>query len=451
MSSLNLISLIITLFSSCCYGLTDFYDVKNNQVLQTCAYVSNSENFLQRFFYTQEPLIKLKLTETQGVDQQCEVYTLIMGGEDMKKVTIGLNPYYKVCDEYALSNGYCEHESDEDHLKKQLLSDLIDSNSFSYPIESFMLKLNGQSPDDENHIYKLDKSSIYCIMFLTTTIPESQESLRIEVDWQQSFGKLLVSDFNRMFSSLYFSIIYFIVGIYLLISIYYKIQKEKTSISIDSIKFKKFTFQYKFIIFHFGTSLTYFFTMLNYLILNKFGYGTDSIIVPISNLFSLISTTFITVWLIYNLMLFSAGAWFGGLKNSSLKLYISRIFSIVLILEMLLFDMETSNIYSLIGDSKRDFLSILIYIEFLIIFIISIFWSIFTSFNIKDRKLKNLFYISIGLLTFSFSIVLFGAHIFSATAQSASIAYSIEFVFALIITLLWNNVIIENNEIVLPK
>ncbi|KAG0675359.1 hypothetical protein C6P40_001537 [Pichia californica] len=440
----NSVFILLSCFISSCIALTDYYTIKNNEVLQTCAYVSNSDSFFQKFFYVQEPSIKIHLNGKEGVDEPFEVYTLIMGGEDMNKVTIGLNPYVKICDEFASVNGFCQHESDEIHLKKQTLPELIDSDSFTFPIESFMLNTKN---NEEDHIYTLDKSSVYCIMFLTSTLPQSEENLLIEVDWKQSFGKLLVSDFTRMFNSLYFTLLYSFIGIYLLISVYFKIKNDNTSISLDSIKYKKYLLQYKFIIFHWGTALIYFATMINYLILNKFGYSTNSIILPISNLICLSLTTILTVWVIYNLMLMSAGAWFGGLKNSNLKYNIAKFTSIALILEMLIYDMETASIYSLIGPSKRDFLSIIIYIEYLIIYIISIIWAILTSYNIKEKKLKNIFYITIGLLTFCFAIILFGAHIFSSTVQSSTLAYTIEFVFSLIITLLWNNVIIENNEI----
>lgn len=435
---------LVTLFASVCLALTDRYSIENNKVLQTCAYVSNSDTFLQSFFRSKEPYIKILLPKEDNPDEKVEVYTLIMGGEDMTKVTIGLNPYYKVCDEYALAGGFCQHESDESHSKKLSLPDLIDANTFSYPIESFML---GSS--DEGHVYNLEKSSIYCIMFLTSTIPEGRENLTVEVEWVQSFGKLLVSDFNRLFTSLYLALAYTAVGVYLFVSIYLKVQNDKTSISLDSLKYKKYTLQYKFLIYHLGMAFLYMVTMVHYLVLNNYGYNTSSIVVPLSNLISLSLTTLLTVWLIYNLMLFSAGAWFGGLKNSSLKLYVARFFALVLVFEMLVYDVETSSIYSLIGDTPIDFLSIIIYIEFIIIFVLCIAWAILTSFSIKDSKLKNSFYVTIALLTIAFSTVIFGAYIFSATAQASAVAYIIEFIFAVIVTLIWNNVVIENYEIVL--
>ena len=435
-------ALLVTLYASVCLALTDSYSIENDKVLQTCAYVSNSDTFLQKFFYAHEPSINIHFPKQNGVEN-VEIYTLIMGGEDMNEVTINLNPYYKVCDEQALANGYCQHEPDEIHYKKKTLPDLIDSNSFSYPIESFML-----SSSEEDHVYKLSKSSIYCVRFLTSSIPEGHAGLNVEIDWVQSFGLLLVSDFSRMFTSLYFFLAYGALGAYVFVSTYFKIQKDKTSISLDSLKYKKYTLQYKFLIFHWGSAFLYLVTMIHYLVLNKYGYITDSIIVPFSNLIALSLTTLLTVWMIYNLMLFAAGAWFSGLKNSSLKLYVARFVAIVLVFEMLIYDMETSSIYSLIGEAPTDFLSIVIYFEFLGIFVLGLAWAILTSFTIKDSKLKNTFYLTIVLLTIIFSTVIFGAYIFSATAQASAIAYAIEFVFSLIVTLLWNNVVIENNEIV---
>lgn len=435
-------ALVATLYASACVALSDTYTIGNDKVLQTCAYVSNSENFLQRLFYSQEPSINIHFPK-QNEAENVEVYTLIMGGEDMNKVTIGMNPYFKVCDEYALAGGFCQHESDETHYKKKTLPELIDSNSFGYPIESFMLSSSG-----DDHVYKLTKSSVYCVMFLTSSIPEGHAELTVEIDWVQSFGSLLVSDFDRMSTSLYFFLAYGALGAFVFVSTYLKIQNDKTSVSLDHLKYKKYTLQYKFLIFHWGSAVLYLVTMIHYIALNKYGYITNSIIVPFSNLAALSLTTLLSVWMIYNLMLFSAGAWFGGLKNSSLKLYAARFIAIVLVFEMLVFDVETSSIYSLIGEAPTDFLSVVIYFEFIAIFLLGLVWAISTSFTIKDSKLKNTFYLSILLLTIVFSTVIFGAYIFSSTAQASAVAYSIEFIFSLIFTLLWNNVVVENNEIV---
>jgi hypothetical protein len=429
-------------------ALIDYYSLNNNKVLQTCAYVSNSEDSIQKWFRNNDPYIKIHFPTIENLEKKIEVYTLIMGGDDMKKVTIGLNPYYKICDELALSNKFCEHETDEIHLKKNSLADLINLNSFNYPIESFMLS----TLDENDHIYQLDKSGIYCIMFLTSEIPENLESLNIEVDWIQSYGKLLISDFSRMFSSVIFSIIYFLIAIILSILIYKKIQidDKKTSITIDNLKFKKYTLQFKFILFYWCYGIVYLSNALNYLTLNKFGYSTISIFVPLTNLISLISSTLITIWLIYNLMLFSAGAWFdNGFKNSNYKLNLIKLICIILIFEMLLYDIETSSIYSLIGDTPTDFLSTIIYIEYLFIFILSFIWAIITSFTINDKKLKSIYFITIGLLTLLFSTIIFGAYIFSETAYSATIAYSVEFIFTLVLTMLWYNVVLENNQFTL--
>lgn len=429
------------------FALTDYYSISNNKVLQTCAYVSNSEYAIQKWFHVQDPKIKIHFPSIKNLDKKIDVYTLIMGGEDMKQVTIGMNPYYKVCDEFALSGKFCEHESDDDHLKKSSLADLIDSGSFSYPIESFMLSTS----DEKDHIYNLDKSGIYCIMFLTSEIPEdlATDSILVEVDWIQSYGNLLISDFSRLFTSVGFTIIYIFIALVLSFLVYRRIQKSgKTAVSIDTLKVKKFTIQYKFILFYWCYSLVYLSTSMNYLVLNKFDYTTDSFFVPLTDLISLVATTLTSVWVIYNLMLFSAGAWLDNFKNNNKKLIFIKTICLILIFEMLLYDIETSSIYSLIGNTPRDWLSVIIYIEYLGIFLLSFIWAILSTFKINDRKLKNIYYITIGLLTALFSLIIFGANVFSVTAQTATFAYTAELIFTLILTMIWFNVELENNQFV---
>ncbi|TID18164.1 hypothetical protein CANINC_003905 [Pichia inconspicua] len=427
-------------------ALVDYYNLENNKVLQTCAYLSTADGLVQNWFKRNDAEIIIHFPKIEGLESKVDVYTLIMGGPDMKNVQIGLNPYFKICDEITLNQGYCNHEPDDLHLKKMNLGEMIDSGSFSNPIESFMF-----STDSDDHIYKIEKSGVYCTMLLTSNIPENLEKFMVEIDWKQSYGNLLISDFIRLFTSIGFAFFYSLAAILLSFLIYRRLQSEKTSISLDPFRYKKFTLQYKFILFYWSYAIVFFAISLNYIVLNKYGYNTSSPILPISNLLYLTSSTLVTVWMVYHFLIFSAGAWFNGFKNSSSKLYISRLISALLMLQMLIYDVESSSIYSLIGDGKRDLLSTGIYIEYIVIYFICIIWSILTSFSIQDKKLKKIFFLTIGLLSILFGMVIFGAYIFSATARATSIAYTIEYIFALIITALWYNVVIENNQMVLLK
>lgn len=424
-----------------CHAMRDYYSIENNKVVQTCAYVSNSDSFVQRWFRVRDPYIAISSPEKEKWETEFGVYSLVMGGEDMQKVTIGLNPYFKVCDEIALMQGYCEHESDESNSKKSSLADLIDSGLFSYPIESFMF-----NNKDEDHVYELDKSGIYCIMFLGSDIPEAAEGFTLEVSWVQSFGNLLISDYYRMFISTDFAIVYLLVAMILSYLTYRKIGKSQTATAIDKLQYKKYTLQYKFILFYWCYGILYLFTVIHYLLLNKYDYFSGSFVLPLVNFLTLSLSTITTVWLIYNLMLFSSGIWFTGCKTSNSKIYLTRAVSIILIVEMTLYDFEASAIYSLIGDNKIDFLSTVIYIEYVLIFFVCLIWSILTSFSITEKKLKNTFYITIILLSFLFSVLIFGAHTLSATATSSALAYVFEFIFTLVITMLWFNVVLENNQ-----
>ena len=441
------------------YSLIDYYSLHNDKVLQSCAYISNAEGFIQSKFKNFDPIIKIHFPDTNnGNNDNINIYTLIMGGEDLKKTTIGLNPYYKICDEFALNEGYCDHESDESNKQKLSLSELIDSNNYKYPIESFMLNSNG-----DDHIYQLDNSGVYCVLFLTSEITKdsngNEKNFIVEVDWIQAFGNLLVSDFSRMFSSIYFAIIYFLIAIILSLLIHNKLKfdNNKTSITIDNVnlrKQRKYIIQYKFILFYWSYSSLFITYAANYYTLNKFGYNTNSFFLPLTNLLSLTMSTLITTWMIYNLILFSIGAWLVNFKttggiNSNLgkKISIAKIVVITLGIEMLLYDVESSNIYSLIGQSKRDFLSNLIYAEYIIIMIICFLCSLLTILSITDKKIKNIYIITIILLTILFSIIIFGAYIFSSTVQASIMASSIELVFTLILTVIWYNVVYENDTL----
>lgn len=425
------------------FALVDYYKLENNKVLQTCAYVSTADGPVQNWFKKNDAEIIIDFSKNENLKSKFNVYTLLMNGIDMNNVQIGLNPYYKVCDEIALAQGYCNHESDENHFKKMSLSALIDTHSFTYPIESFMLSTEG-----EPHVYKVETSGVYCAMLLSSDIPAKVDRFMAVVDWKQSYGHLFISDFIRMFTSIAFAFLYAGAASVLSFLIYTRLQGEKTSISLDPFKYKKFTLQYKFILFYWAYTVYFFAISLNYMILNKRGYDTSSLLVPITNLLYLASSTMITGWMIYHFLIFSAGAWFNGFKNSNTKLYVSRVIVAVLMLQMLIYDVETSNIYSLVGDGPIDFLSKCIYIEYIGVYFVCIVWSVLTSASIQDQKMKKIFFLTIGLLSFLFGMAILGTYIISSTAKSAAVTYAIQFVFAVIINALWYNVVIDNNQLV---
>lgn len=125
---------------------------------------------------------------------------------------------------------------------------------------------------------------------------------------------------------------------------------------IDPYKYRKHTLQYKFLFYVTGTALFFTATTINYLILNIYGYDTSSMMVPVTNLVKLFLGTILTVWTVYNLMLFTAGAWFSSVKTPSTKIIFAKAFAIILALEMLLYDVESSSVYSLIGYESFEIL-----------------------------------------------------------------------------------------------
>lgn len=433
-------------------ALTDFYTINNNKVLQTCAYVSNAESGIARWFRMRDPYIKVNLVRSDNLFADVDVYTLIMGGPDMNKISIGFNPYYKVCDEFALNDKYCEHESDESNSKKLSLVELIDSGGYKFPIESFMLNTKKET----DHIYTLDRSGIYCAMFLTSNIPDTVEDIAVEVEWVQSYGNLLVSDFKRLFSTVVFTFAYIGVAIVLSFLTYRKINlNENTSITINNLKFQKFTLQYKFILFFWAYGILYLSTSVHYILLNKYDYTTDSLIIFFTNVLDLALSTIVSVWTIYNLMLFSAGSWIHvditntNKTSHNLQVKTAKIIAVVLVIQMLIYDMEESTIHSLIGNVPKDWLSTCIYIEYFLIYILTLTWAVITWTKIQEKKLKTIYLITTALLGILFAIIILGVRLFNHTAQTASIAYTVEFIFTVVVAFLWHNVIFENNTLVL--
>lgn len=434
---LTTLSSSITLTSA----LSDYYHLENEKVIQTCAYVSNCEDFRHKIFRIFGPSINIMFP--QKSQEAFDIYTLIMGGEDLNKVKLGIIPYFKVCDEVANEAGFCEHQSPEEIEKRQTLSELIDTNSFSLPIESFMLKT-----DEDTHTYEVPQSGIYCAIFHTSEIPKTDPTFLIEVNWIQAFGKLLVSDFGHMFISFYMSLVYFVFAVIYSFITYKMISKDGASaVTVDPYKYRKHTLQYKFLFYITGMAILFAATTLNYLILNIYGYDTTSMMVPVTNLIKLSSGTLLSVWTIYNLMLFAAGAWFSSLKTPSTKILFAKAFAITLALEMLLYDVESSSVYSLIGFESSYFLSKIIYIEYIGILLLCLAWGVLTLLNVNDKRLKNIYIITMGLLTLLFSVIVFGAYFFNSTVRSTAYAYVFELCITIIVCLLWKNVVFENNEL----
>ncbi|GMM31025.1 hypothetical protein DAMA08_037700 [Martiniozyma asiatica (nom. inval.)] len=451
------------IFAVTALALTDSYLLENEKTLLSCAYVSNCETWHHRLFRVAEPSIQLSFPTENSFNVQ--IYTLIVGGTDFTKLDVV--PYYKVCDEIAMMRGYCIPDAED---KSGIsLDQMIGDSNFNYPIESFIFEYNENKNDI--HSYSVDKSGVYCVYFHASNLPTnpdgSSASVLIELNWVQAFGKLLISDFHRMFYSVYILIAYLAYFIFYLFIFKKEVgQNICGSFTLNSLKQKQYTFHKKFIILLTGFIFSFSATVCDYAMLNIFDYNAMDFFLLIIKFIEFTVQTISNCWILYHLILFSSGVWFispymslSDVSSSinafnstkrwkyKIALYITLFYG----LGMLLCDVYNSSLHSLIspfGSPSPGIISETLHLAEITLFIFCLFWSLLSSFNINDTKLRYLYWFTVLSVGSLLCLKIFFAALFSSAKGNAIMDF-LTWVTISVLGLCWFNVSFQNEIIVL--
>ncbi|VEU20523.1 DEKNAAC101480 [Brettanomyces naardenensis] len=465
------VHLILAALISSAGALSDVYPLENDKTIQACAYVVHSNNWL--FNEHLESQISISFPPDQAAAKaDFELDMVAISGEDLQKIKLEYLPAAKVCDESANNLKYCQYGSVDESTKPKL-DDLIKKHGNVRPVEHRKLR----SSSKEEFVYKVEESGVYCLLFRTSDIPAGTSKFDATVDWQQSFGRILVSDYRYLWLCWYMFLAYLVFSLAYLLILQHTINADSANtVLVRSLRNKKYKFQYKVILYASAVTVLFLVETIDYAYLNKRGYTFSGFSMSLTTFITMMLNTLLTVWLIYNLMLITMGVYFRmkepedtsasagqpvlqsqqrTASSRRKKALGARLFCLFLCIELLIYDMESSSIFSIIGG-KSDQLSDVIFGEMVTIFVVFGSWGLLTYRNMANRSLAIRLLLTIFLLffIFIFEFILRGSIIedylgekFLTIVHATSYTYLLDFIVTILVGLIWKNVTLENNEL----
>ncbi|GMG55719.1 unnamed protein product [Ambrosiozyma monospora] len=359
---------IVSLLSSSASALEDYHELNDN-VLQSCAYIANYEDsYRWPLSEHLKPQITIRYPQSEGVyNADTRVDTLIISYTDLQNVYLKDEPTVKVCDETAINSKVCTFGNEKSIGSRLSLEDMLEEKTNQHAISHF--SMSPADKDKNTHSFDVASSDIYCIIFKAEGVTKDK-SMGVIIDWQQSFGKLLVSEYHQLYNNLYLTFAYALLTAIYGYYIFKKLSKDKANAVLNhQTIYNRSLIQFKILTYLLGSTIVFFLTCLHLVQLNKIGYQKTSFTLFVIRFFTLSSGTLFNTWAIYNFLLLASGVFFGLVKDNKRHLLV-QIISGILLLEFLIYDVDESRVYSLLRG-QAFFLSNLIYYELIILFMLS--------------------------------------------------------------------------------
>lgn len=440
----------IALFATVAVAIPDYYALQNGKSFQSCAYISLADHWFFNEHLT--PQITIQFPDSPKKD--FDVKTLIMSGPDINQVELDPIPASKVCDSYASNHGFCSYDNIPDSVP---VSQFIKEKKNVLPLQQTNLKAQSKIP----YVYVASESNVYCIVFQADNIPE--EPFEVFVDWQQAYGYILYSDYKYLWLCWYMGLAYIAFTVLYGLSVFRSVSGDKANtVLISPLRNKKYLVQYKVLFYAAVNVLIFLCETIQCAYMNKTGYAASGLLLSFSSFAFLLANTVLTIWLVYNLSLLSMGVYFKMKTNASpqeqsrakgKKITVVRVICLVLTLELLVYDMESSSIFSLIAG-KTDQLSEIIFGEMVTIFVVFGIWGLITCRNMDNRALANRLYLTLFLLGFCFifEFVLrrtivseYVSKNFMRIVNSTTYSYCLDLLVFTAVAFVWKSVTFENN------
>lgn len=370
----------------------------------------------------------------------------------------------KVCDSTAVKKGFCTFTEDTNDFyidpktKKGFEKQKI--NPFEKSKKTTELGINTFKFNkiEDNTGFHIDNTDIYCLLLSLKSVEKTK--IKVAVNWQHSYGNLVVSHYSFLYIYGIIFALYFISSIIYSYYLFIKSENDKTS-GVYSIRTKinQSIIQFKILIFMFGTSIEYFLLEYYYILINRHGYLHNSFYIAFVHFITLTLSTIFQVWVIYNIMLICSGWYILNNKKDANSSIITKISSLLLLISLIIFDLHDSTVYSILNENGSSLLSNLIYIEYLVIFSICGYW-IFNTY--KLLKLNNKISISKKILISSSLIllpILFNLILkffvqknyidekFQRVVQLSSYSYIFTFIITVIVAYIWKDSVFQNGEV----
>ncbi|OWB81533.1 hypothetical protein B5S33_g150 [[Candida] boidinii] len=388
----------------------------------------------------------------------------LVPGSVLNRVKMNQLSNVKVCDATAVKKGFCTFGEDTNDFyidpktKKGFEKEKI--NVFEKTKKNTELGINNFKFNkiEDNTNFHIDNTDIYCLLLSLKSVEKTK--IKVAVNWQHSYGNLVVSHYSFLYIYGIIFALYFISSIIYSYYLFIKFENDKTS-GVYSIRNKiaQSVIQFKILIFMFGTSIEYFLLEYYYILINRHGYLHNSFYIAFVHFITLTLSTIFSVWVIYNIMLICSGWYILNNKKDANSSTITKISSLLLLISLVIFDLHDSTVYSILSENGSSLLSNLIYFEYLVIFSICGFW-IFNTYKSLKSNNKNsisekiLVSSSLILLPILFNLILkffvqnnYIHERFQRVVQLSSYSYIFTFIITIIIAYIWKDSVFQNGEV----
>ncbi|GMG39391.1 unnamed protein product [Ambrosiozyma monospora] len=439
-----------------CYEITTSEALNQRQTLSSILKHPISENL--------EPglNISLPLTSSYSNNPNLILKTIILSGEDFKKVRLPKIGRY--CDKYSAQ--YCpseaRHPNDELNAKENIgkipLQELIDGHSNQSPVlQADLAPFHPENPNARQYVtYPVDKTGVYCFRYDSENGPAVGEKAThlngvdsstnaILITLTNTWGYLTHFDYiHKLVLYLYLSLAYAIFGVvfglryFPIKTLFFKSNNGNSFTPANlSSKFQELKssspIQFSFLIYILGAFSTYFFSFVYYLKLNHYGYETYNASTLFTHFIVFITSIIFNAWVIYNFMMLSNGSIF-NLQISAKKQKAIKLIAAILIFELLVYDASHQVYWLLLDYEIGDTASRFIYLQLVGLTLLCCLWSYQMVKKLDNQVITRKLVTSYGLV---FLVVLFYvvSNHFQKSTRSDEITSSISSeIFSLLIT-----------------
>lgn len=436
-------ALAVVLWMVVAFATRDVYFLENGKLMQSCSYVSTCDTWYERMFRTRPAQIVVSeygrfkdgvrvTSESDGSPDGIDVYVLVMGADDLRKVNLGIEASNKICDSKAAKAGHCSSETDEQKSLRKHLSAIIEANDFSFPIQSVIHNTASKDP----FLYRVPNSGMYCTVLHSGDIP-AEGTLAMSVHWAQSYGELPLEEFEGLYLAFCIMCAFALNGVLYLYTLHREHPLGKTMLgTLRGMQLAPICFPFQLLILTAGIVIVEFSTILVLLYSNSTVHNL--FLSWMCGTFQVVSSTMLTVWVLYSAILFSAGVGFLPSPKSDYKRLFAKYSACALLLAILLHDLLSQSVFSLVHENAHDAFSFMIRIQFLGTILLCLGWAAHTYRAIEDKPSRDIYFQTAAVVgaVFSCDMIL---GLVSGESEAAFVSAINRFAGLLALALIWRH------------
>lgn len=436
---LRFLSLLFAIVSSV-FALQDYHEVYNREAFQTCSSIANYHGVASD---KRVPGVSLEVLNHPS--QKFKLSALFIRESDLGKTGIKSPDDLVICTDKLIKANKCQ-PSEKDHIIVRGV-ELAEESYFNTVI----------TPKATKQEFRIEKSGSYCVLALFQT--SSKEDGQVLLNWTQSYGELIPSDYTYLHILLVLSLLYIATACGYYYYVFKRANDQLNKNADGGIERKNRIIQRKILTYMVLASLSHIFRAFHLVLVNKFGYVHDKFFVAFVDFFSLAFDTVFAVWTCYNLLMISFGhVLIGGFKPSTLSIICVRLLTGVTFITFLIFALEESTLYTVLDDLSGRVATVLVYIEVCIFSLVVVVSSFFTYKKLvkqsKSATAKR-FIVTMTLVSTPAVFLLFVNHFaykfshlaLEAVSKVTSYSYVYNYVILVLVALLWKSSLLESEVV----